>query len=38
MTITTALREELANEGVTMDRFKELVVRLIEVAPRNGSS
>lgn len=29
MTITTALREELAGEGVTMDRFKELVVRLM---------
>ena len=29
MTITTALREELAGEGVTMDRFRELVVRLM---------
>ncbi|RYG14759.1 MAG: DUF4194 domain-containing protein [Burkholderiales bacterium] len=29
MTITTALREELAREGITMDRFKELVVRLM---------
>lgn len=29
MTITTALREELADEGVTMDRFKELVLRLM---------
>jgi hypothetical protein len=29
MTISTALREELAGEGVTMDRFQELVVRLM---------
>jgi hypothetical protein len=29
MTITTALRDELAGEGITMDRFRELVVRLM---------
>lgn len=29
MTITTALREELAGEGLTMERFRELVVRLM---------
>lgn len=29
MTITSALREELAEEGMSMERFQELVIRLM---------